>query len=76
MERELYVYFLKDEDYLKNIVENLENQSKIKTIGLEDWKLPKMKSSLHVLYIFRRRIQIINIMKIKKKKFYEEKEVS
>lgn len=76
MERELYVYFLKDEDYLKNIVENLENQSKIKTIGLEDWKLPKMKSSLHVLYIFRRRIQIINIMKIKKKKFYEDKEVS
>ena len=76
MERELYVYFLKDEDYLKSIVENLENQSKIKTIGLEDWKLPKMKSSLHVLYIFRRRIQIINIMKIKKKKFYEEKEVS
>ncbi|XP_040093617.1 HAUS augmin-like complex subunit 3 [Oryx dammah] len=36
VERELYVYFLKDEDYLKNIVENLENQSKIKTIGLED----------------------------------------
>ena len=68
MERELYVYFLKDEDYLKNIVENLENQSKIKTIGLEDWKLPKMKSSLRVLYIFRRRIQIINIMNIKKKK--------
>ncbi|KAF3825385.1 hypothetical protein GH733_006019 [Mirounga leonina] len=30
MERELYVYFLKDEDYLKDIVENLENQSKIK----------------------------------------------
>ncbi|KAM9742544.1 HAUS augmin-like complex subunit 3 [Dama dama] len=36
VERELYVYFLKDEDYLKNIVENLENQSKIKTTGLED----------------------------------------
>uniref|UniRef100_A0A8C6DL00 HAUS augmin like complex subunit 3 n=1 Tax=Moschus moschiferus TaxID=68415 RepID=A0A8C6DL00_MOSMO len=36
VERELYVYFLKDEDYLKNIVENLEKQSKIKTIGLED----------------------------------------
>ncbi|XP_068831565.1 HAUS augmin-like complex subunit 3 [Capricornis sumatraensis] len=36
VERELYVYFLKDEDYLKNIVENLENQSKIETIGLED----------------------------------------
>ncbi|XP_012592880.1 HAUS augmin-like complex subunit 3 [Microcebus murinus] len=36
MERELYVYFLKDEDYLKDIVENLETQSKIKPIGLED----------------------------------------
>lgn len=36
VEREFYVYFLKDEDYLKNIVENLENQSKIKTTGLED----------------------------------------
>nr|XP_045737576.1 HAUS augmin-like complex subunit 3 [Mirounga angustirostris]XP_045737577.1 HAUS augmin-like complex subunit 3 [Mirounga angustirostris]XP_054365017.1 HAUS augmin-like complex subunit 3 [Mirounga angustirostris] len=36
MERELYVYFLKDEDYLKDIVENLENQSKIKAVGLED----------------------------------------
>ncbi|KAM5337513.1 HAUS augmin-like complex subunit 3 isoform 2-T4 [Glossophaga mutica] len=36
MERELYVYFLKDEDYLKNIVENLENKSKIKAIGLKD----------------------------------------
>lgn len=36
MERELYVYFLKDEDYLKDIVENLEKQSKIKTVGLED----------------------------------------
>lgn len=36
MERELYVYFLKDEDYLKNIVENLENQSKIKAVGLKD----------------------------------------
>ncbi|XP_037386545.1 HAUS augmin-like complex subunit 3 [Talpa occidentalis] len=35
MERKLYVYFLKDENYLKDIVENLENQSKIKTIGLE-----------------------------------------
>jgi len=32
----LYVYFLKDEDYLKDIVENLENQSKIKAVGLED----------------------------------------
>ncbi|XP_026922460.1 HAUS augmin-like complex subunit 3 isoform X3 [Acinonyx jubatus] len=36
MERELYVYFLKDEDYLRDIVENLENQSKIKVVGLED----------------------------------------
>ncbi|XP_045384143.1 HAUS augmin-like complex subunit 3 [Lemur catta] len=36
MERELYVYFLKDEDYLKDIVENLETQSKIKPVGLED----------------------------------------
>ncbi|XP_045690545.1 HAUS augmin-like complex subunit 3 [Phyllostomus hastatus] len=36
VERELYVYFLKDEDYLKNIVENLENQSKIKAVGLKD----------------------------------------
>lgn len=26
MERELYVHFWKDEDYLKEIVENLENQ--------------------------------------------------
>ncbi|XP_026959732.1 HAUS augmin-like complex subunit 3 [Sagmatias obliquidens] len=36
MERELYVYFFKDEDYLKDIVENLENRSKIKAVGLED----------------------------------------
>ncbi|XP_037673723.1 HAUS augmin-like complex subunit 3 [Choloepus didactylus] len=36
MERELYVYFFKDEDYLKHIMENLENQSKIKVVGLED----------------------------------------
>ncbi|XP_036902845.1 HAUS augmin-like complex subunit 3 [Sturnira hondurensis] len=36
MERELYVYFLKDEDYLKNIVENLENKSKVKAVGLKD----------------------------------------
>lgn len=36
MERKLYVYFLKDEDYLKEIVENLENQSKIKAVGPED----------------------------------------
>ncbi|XP_009238009.4 HAUS augmin-like complex subunit 3 [Pongo abelii] len=36
MEREFYVYFLKDEDYLKDIVENLETQSKIKAVSLED----------------------------------------
>lgn len=36
MERNLYVYFLKDEDYLKEMVEDLENQSKIKAIDLED----------------------------------------
>lgn len=36
MERELYVYFFKDQDYLKDIVENLENQSKIKAVGLKD----------------------------------------
>uniref|UniRef100_A0A8D1FN44 HAUS augmin-like complex subunit 3 N-terminal domain-containing protein n=1 Tax=Sus scrofa TaxID=9823 RepID=A0A8D1FN44_PIG len=36
MERELYVYFFKDEDYLKDIVENLENQSQINAVGLED----------------------------------------
>uniref|UniRef100_A0A5F4W8Q8 HAUS augmin like complex subunit 3 n=1 Tax=Callithrix jacchus TaxID=9483 RepID=A0A5F4W8Q8_CALJA len=36
VERELYVYFLKDEDYLKDIVENLETQSKIKAVSLED----------------------------------------
>lgn len=36
VERELYVYFLKDEDYLKDVVENLENQSKIKTSDLKD----------------------------------------
>ncbi|XP_012879387.1 PREDICTED: HAUS augmin-like complex subunit 3 [Dipodomys ordii] len=36
IERELYVYFLKDGDYLKDIVENLESQSKIKAVGLQD----------------------------------------
>ncbi|XP_066240881.1 HAUS augmin-like complex subunit 3 [Saccopteryx leptura] len=36
MERELYVYFLKDQDYLKDIVENLENKSKIKAVDLKD----------------------------------------
>ncbi|XP_048220454.1 HAUS augmin-like complex subunit 3 [Perognathus longimembris pacificus] len=36
IERELYVYFLKDGEYLKDIVENLESQSKMKVVGLED----------------------------------------
>ncbi|XP_005068935.1 HAUS augmin-like complex subunit 3 [Mesocricetus auratus] len=36
VERELYVYFFKDEDYLKDVVENLENQLKIKTPGLKN----------------------------------------
>ncbi|XP_069877797.1 HAUS augmin-like complex subunit 3 [Dipodomys merriami] len=36
IERELYVYFLKDGDHLKDIVENLESQSKIKAVGLQD----------------------------------------
>ncbi|XP_042126337.2 HAUS augmin-like complex subunit 3 [Peromyscus maniculatus bairdii] len=36
VERELYVYFFKDEDYLKDVVGNLENQSKIKASGLKD----------------------------------------
>ncbi|XP_027692115.1 HAUS augmin-like complex subunit 3 isoform X2 [Vombatus ursinus] len=36
MERELYVYFFKDKEYLQNIVENLEHQLKITTVGLED----------------------------------------
>ncbi|XP_051056154.1 HAUS augmin-like complex subunit 3 isoform X2 [Phodopus roborovskii] len=36
VERELYVYFFKDEDYLKDVVENLENQSKIEALGLKD----------------------------------------
>ncbi|XP_051823507.1 HAUS augmin-like complex subunit 3 [Antechinus flavipes] len=36
MERELYVYFFKDKEYLQSIVENLEYQLKITTIGLED----------------------------------------
>ncbi|KAM8802724.1 HAUS augmin-like complex subunit 3 [Rhynchonycteris naso] len=44
MERELYVYFLKDQDYLKDIVENLENQSKIKAVDLKDRKLLKTES--------------------------------
>lgn len=36
MERKLYVYFFKDEDYLKDIVEKLEHQSQAQTISLED----------------------------------------
>ncbi|XP_043368523.1 HAUS augmin-like complex subunit 3 isoform X2 [Dermochelys coriacea] len=36
MERKLYVYFFKDEDYLKDTVEKLEHQSQAQTIGLED----------------------------------------
>nr|XP_026250997.1 HAUS augmin-like complex subunit 3 isoform X4 [Urocitellus parryii] len=36
MERELYVYFLKDGDYLKDVVENLENQSKIKDVSFKN----------------------------------------
>ncbi|XP_052055274.1 HAUS augmin-like complex subunit 3 [Apodemus sylvaticus] len=36
VERELYVYFFKNEDYLKDVVEDLENQLKIKASGLKD----------------------------------------
>ncbi|XP_071413055.1 HAUS augmin-like complex subunit 3 [Pithys albifrons albifrons] len=36
MERDLYVYFFKDEDHLKEVVEKLEQQSQAKTSGLED----------------------------------------
>lgn len=36
MERELYVHFFNNGDHLKNIVENLENQSKLKAEGLKD----------------------------------------
>lgn len=35
VEREIYVYFVKDEDYLKD-VENLENKSKIKASEFKD----------------------------------------
>lgn len=34
LERKLYVYFFKDEDHLKEVVENVEHQSKAQTIGL------------------------------------------
>ncbi|GAB0188050.1 HAUS augmin-like complex subunit 3 [Grus japonensis] len=36
MERNLYVYFFKDEDCLKEMVEKLEQQSEAKASGLED----------------------------------------
>ncbi|NXK49382.1 HAUS3 protein, partial [Chauna torquata] len=36
MERNLYVYFFKDEDHLKEMVEKLEWQSEAKARGLED----------------------------------------
>ncbi|NXR84238.1 HAUS3 protein, partial [Pycnonotus jocosus] len=36
MERELYVYFFKDEEHLKEMVEKLEQQSQAKASGLED----------------------------------------
>lgn len=36
MERDLYVYFVKDEDHLKELVEKLEQQSQAKASGLED----------------------------------------
>ncbi|XP_074875086.1 HAUS augmin-like complex subunit 3 [Buteo buteo] len=36
MERNLYVYFFKDEDRLKEMVEELEQQSEAKASGLED----------------------------------------
>ncbi|NXL66085.1 HAUS3 protein, partial [Chordeiles acutipennis] len=36
MERDLYVYFFKDEDHLKEMVEKLEQQSEAKASGLEN----------------------------------------
>ncbi|NWS75407.1 HAUS3 protein, partial [Crotophaga sulcirostris] len=36
MERDLYVYFFKDEDHLKGIVEKLEQQAEAKASGLKD----------------------------------------
>ncbi|NWQ68695.1 HAUS3 protein, partial [Neopipo cinnamomea] len=36
MERDLYVYFFKDEDHLKEMVEKLEQQCQAKASGLED----------------------------------------
>ncbi|NXK10630.1 HAUS3 protein, partial [Herpetotheres cachinnans] len=40
MERDLYVYFFKDEDHLKELVEKLERQSEAKASGLEDQNFP------------------------------------
>ncbi|XP_065591922.1 HAUS augmin-like complex subunit 3 [Cyrtonyx montezumae] len=39
MERNLYIYFFKDENYLKELVEKLEQQSEAKASGLEDENL-------------------------------------
>ncbi|NXN17865.1 HAUS3 protein, partial [Indicator maculatus] len=39
MERDLYVYFFKDEEHLKEMVEKLEQQSRAKPSGLEDQNL-------------------------------------
>ncbi|NXL48017.1 HAUS3 protein, partial [Podilymbus podiceps] len=36
MERNLYVYFFKDEDHLKEMVEKIEQEAQAKTSGLED----------------------------------------
>ncbi|NXO88112.1 HAUS3 protein, partial [Sitta europaea] len=36
MERDLYVYFFKDEEHLKEMVEKLEQQAQAKASGLED----------------------------------------
>ncbi|NXJ14551.1 HAUS3 protein, partial [Odontophorus gujanensis] len=36
MERNLYIYFFKDENHLKELVEKLEQQSEAKASGLED----------------------------------------
>ncbi|NWW35908.1 HAUS3 protein, partial [Panurus biarmicus] len=36
MERDLYVYFFKDEEHLKEMVEKLEQQSQAKASGLQD----------------------------------------
>lgn len=36
MERNLYVYFFRDQDHLKEMVEKLEQQAEAKASGLED----------------------------------------